>query len=198
MITPRDREYADAATGELRGAALKTDERYIKKNGGNEALSKIETLLQSWKHPIDYSSIKKMQWIPATTRVYSLLAIRELFNLDDTAVYEMGCDGAKFSFIVRIMTKFIKSSTGSIEAVQKNWSSFFSIGSLEVSFFDIQTQNGSVIIRHINMHPIFCLYLAGFFSTLLQNYFPGKHISVTETKCSFQGDAYHEYTMHWE
>jgi len=182
--------------GEVRGVVFKTDEEYILKEKGKKGLVKLEERLQKLGVPIRYEQIKTMDFYPVGLRALSLLAIREVFDFDDNEIRKMGLFATKMSLVIKLFVKyFLSLEKVFFEQGPKIWAKHWTTGKLIPSELNKEKKYGILSVERFTLHPIFCLYLEGYFSGILQMVIKSSKITVTETKCI---PGYHEYRLSWE
>ncbi|MFH1684364.1 MAG: hypothetical protein ABIA67_05740 [Candidatus Margulisiibacteriota bacterium] len=179
--------------GEVRGAVFQTDAEYVKRHFGIEKLQKAKKQLNEWGYPIEYETIKAMEWYPAGLRALSLLAIKEAFSLNDEQIKDMGNEAPKHSFVIKLVMKFFLSIEKIFEMAPDIWKRHWSAGTLETDKYDKKSKTLTLRIKDLSLHPVFCLYEAGYFLRIAQ--YAKKSATVQQTKCTFRGDPYHEYTI---
>jgi len=184
--------------GEVRGVAFRTDTEYILREKGEEDLKKLEDKMARLGYPIKYKKIETMTFYPIGLRPLSLLVVRELFNFDDSTIKKMGFFATKSSFIIRIFVlPFLSLKKVFFEEAPKIWKKHFTIGQIVPVELNEEKRYGILRVKNLNLHPIYCIYLAGYFCGILEMLLRGYKISCKETKCFFRGDEYHEYLLEW-
>ncbi len=183
--------------GEVRGASLRTDKTFIMQKGGEEKLKEVEEELERMGYPISYDDIGTMNFYPFGARVLSILAIAKVFNLDNEGIKEMGAHAPKTSFLIKMFTKYFLSPTQTLNKIGEVWSKHATGGSAEAK--EINEEEGYAVFhfKGIDFHPIYCVYLAGYLSGIL-NMALSTSVSVEETRCSFRGDDIHEFKVAWK
>lgn len=189
------------AEGEARGVVLKTDFDYILRKTGKEALAKLETEVERLVYPLlgytlKREEIKTLGFYPIGLRVISLLAIKDIFGFSEEEIQEMGVAAPKFSLIIKLFSKYFLSVKDVAVQAPLMWKKHYSLGDLVVTRVDEEKRNIVLQIEGLNLHPIFCRYLLGYFTTVIQMVSKGK-VSPEETKCFFHGEKYHEYSFKW-
>ena len=185
--------------GEARGVVLKTDEEYILKEKGKKGLEELEKRLEELGHPIKYDQIKTMDFYPVGLRVLSLLAIKEVFNFSDEEIRKMGTFATKMSLIIRLFTKYFLSIKRVVmKESPKMWSKHWTIGKLVPVKLDEKQKYAVIRVEEFDLHPLYCIYLEGYFAGIVQMLAKASKIDSRETKCSFKGDPYHEFTVKWQ
>lgn len=185
--------------GEARGVVLKTDEEYILKEKGKKGLEELEKRLEELGHPIKYDQIKTMDFYPVGLRILSLLAIKEVFNFSDEEIRKMGTFATKMSLIIRLFTKYFLSIRRVVmKESPKMWSKHWTIGKLVPVKLDEKQKYAVIRVEEFDLHPLYCIYLEGYFAGIVQMLAKASKIDSRETKCSFKGDPYHEFTVKWQ
>jgi len=185
--------------GEARGVVFETDMEFILKEKGEEGLKMIEKEFEKIGFPIQYKTIKVMNFYPVGLRVISLLAIKKTFNFDEEKIKSMGFFGTKVSLILKLFLKYFFS----IERVffketPRMWKKHYTVG--ELIPVDLNEGEKYALLRLENfiLHPLLCVYLGGYFCGVVQMLVRTKKITYQETKCPFRGDKYHEFLLKWE
>lgn len=186
-----------SAEGEVRGVVFKTDYRFIVDNFGVEGLKKVEAELEVMNCNFDYETeTDNMSFYPVGMRVLSLIAISRAFNLDSEGVKNMGFNAPKISLMVKFFMRYFLSPEKIMEKASEMWDKHYSIGRLEM----IEVNNEKNYIRggiyDIDLHPIFCDYLSGYFASIVKMGV-GKEAKGEEVKCTHKGDQYHEFLITW-
>jgi hypothetical protein len=185
--------------GEVKGVTFKTDAEHILKEKGEEGLKRLEAELESLGCPIKYRDIRTMDSYPVGLRAISLLAIKRIFNYDDKKIEEMGFLATKRSLIIKLFVKYFLS----IERVfykeaPKIWTQHFTIGQLIPIELNEEKKYAILRLKDFNLHPVYCIYLGGYFCGILNMLVRTSQITFEETKCTFRGDEYHEYLIKWK
>jgi len=179
-----------------RGSTLQTDQSYVVRHYGEAGLDKVSQVLAGWGHPIDYKALKSMQWYPSGLRVLSLLAMQEAFNLTPDQIKEMGVEGPPHSFVVRLLINLFLSIEMMLKAAAIFYSRNWSKGKFEVVATDSEHKHSVTTLKGNDIHPLICKYSEGYIMGL--GTIIGKKVNCDETKCTFRGDPYHEFTITWE
>jgi len=184
--------------GKVRGQVFLTDLEYIKEKKGEKGVELLKKKIKEWDIPINYEKVKAMEWYPVGFRALSLLVIEEVFKWGDKEIEELGRFAPKFSFIVKMLFKTFPSVEKSFKESSKYWKKHYSIGELVPVEISKEKKFLVLHLKNFKVHPILCIFLAGYFYTLGVYIIKGKNITVEETKCQFKGDPYHEYVIRWE
>lgn len=196
MLNPEEVQRCLIVEGTCRGVVFKTDEDYIVREKGREGLKQLEGLLHSVDCPLTYSEIKTMDFYPLGWRVVSLLAIKEQFGFSDEKIKEMGTVAPKFSLITKIFLKYFSSISLTIKQVPSIWHRHYGVGELVAVVANEETRLIVLRLTGLNIHPVFCVYLSGYFSTIAQMV-TGSSVLCREIKCFFSGSEFHEYEITW-
>jgi len=190
-----DLERIYKAKGMARGTVFQIDTQYIISKWGRAGLEKIKKKAKEWGYDIPYEGVDTMGWYPLGLRVISLLLIKEVFNLSDAKIREMGTVAPRFSFIFKFIFKLITPIKKFAEGVPRYWDEHYTAGKLEVKKLD---ENKKILVAHlkgIKIDPVFCVYLEGYFEGVCRFLFPTS--TCKETKCMFNDEEVHEYTLTW-
>jgi len=127
------------------------------------------------------------------------LATKEIFGYSQSEIEEMGRAAAKVSFIIKIFIKyFLPISKFFFSQTPKIWDKYWTVGKFIPVALDEKNKSAVVRIENLDLHPIYCTYLLGYFSSLARMVTGGEKIICQETKCSFKGDKFHEFSIKWE
>ncbi len=195
-INQEEIERLKKVEGEVRGVVFKTDENYILREKGEEGLKKVEEELEKMGVFIDYKSIDRMDFYPLNLRVFSLLAISKAFNYGEEEIKEMGRNAPRASFLIKFFTKYFMSSQQTLAKVTEMWAKHYTKGRIEA--VEVSEDEGRAVFRlhEVNLHPVFCRYLLGYFSSIVSMVVAEK-VEAKETKCLFNNDDYHEFYLTW-
>jgi len=184
--------------GEVRGVVLKTDEEYILKEKGKAGLEKVEQRLKELGHPIKYKEIRTMDFYPVGLRILSLLTLREVFNFSDEEIKKIGTFATKMSLIIRLFTKYFLSVRRVVmKESPRIWSKHWTVGKLVPIKLDEEQKYAVLRVEGFDLHPIYCIYLEGYFAGILQMLVKSPKVDTKETKCAFKGESYHEFLIKW-
>jgi len=182
--------------GEARGINLKTDWEVILSKYGKEGLEKLEAKMAELGYPVKYNEIRTMDFYPVGLDALSVLSIKEVFDLDDQELKELGAAAVKFSLFLKILIKYFPSLNLLAKEAPKMWRKHYSVGDLEVVETNEKEKRAVLRIKNFSFHPSQCANLQGYFSKILEMAVKA-HVTCAETKCTFRGDAYHEFVIKW-
>lgn len=181
--------------GKVRGTVFQVDAKFVTSKLDKEGLEKLEKRAKSLGYEIPYETADVMGWYPIGLRMISLFLIKEVFNLKDQEMRKMGQVAPKFSFIVKFLFKLFAPLKKFTEDIPRYWEEHYTIGKLEVKESDEKKKRVVIHLKGIKLHPLFCLYLEGFFEGVGMFLYPTSKIK--ETKCMFKGNPFHEYILSW-
>lgn len=184
--------------GNVRGTIILTNIEYIRKKWGESAVLKLKEKIKELEIPLDLEKIKHGEMYPEAVSVLVVLLIKEILNLNDQDIFEMGKAAMKLSPIVKILTKFFLSIDVILEKAPDYWEQYFDFGKLEVVDCDKEKKYAVVRLKDYKFHPLLCLYHMGYFYQVAKIASGAEKITVKETKCVFRGDRFHEYYFNWE
>ena len=182
--------------GQIRGAAVKEIIKYILKEEGKDGLGKLEDAMEKIGYSIKDKNIKAMKFYPLGLEASTLVAVKRLFNYDDKKFQDLGRFAGKFSIVIRLFMGYLVSLDKIAKETLIMWRKYFTIGDFDI--VEINKEEKYVILRIKNyyLHPIHCQILIGYLSSILQIVVKNP-VTCKETKCTFQGDEYHEYLLKW-
>lgn len=187
-----------AIPGNVKGTIILTNIEYIKRKWGEEAVLKLKERIKELEIPLDFGKIKHAEMYPEAISVLVVLLIKEVLNLKEQDIFEMGQAAMKLSPIVKILTKFFLSIDVVLEKAPEYWRQYFDFGEFEVVEYDKEKKYAIVRLKGYKFHPLLCFYHMGYFYQVAKIASGAKRVTVEETKCVFRGDPFHEYYFTWE
>lgn len=185
--------------GKTRGAVFHTDARYVLDKKGDQGLEELRKKLKVLGQQDIYSEeIKSTGWYPLGLRVISLLLIKETFNWDEKEIFNMGMSAPKHSFIVKTLLRYFISIEKTFEESAKYWEKHYTISKLEAPEINVKEKRLVLRLVDFKIHPILCIYFKGYFKSIASLVVKTDKMTIKETKCSFDGDPYHEFVIEWE
>jgi len=182
--------------GEARGVILKTDGEFLLKEKGKESIKKAEEEFKNLGYPLKYDEINSMGFYPIGLRVLSLLIVASFFDFDEEKVKEMGSDAPKVSLIIRLFMQHFLSVEKTVKESSRMWKEHYTVGRITPVETDEKEKRLIMRLEDINLHPLFCSYMAGYFLKIMEMVVKAT-VTCQETKCCFKGDQYHEYLFKW-
>ena len=184
--------------GQARGQVFFTDFEYVKQIKGENAAQSLKEKIKKLDVPLDYENIETTKWYPLGLRVISLLVIKEILDLTDKDIEEMGRTAPKLSFIAKILMKTFVSIEKSFKETSNYWKKHYSVGELVPFEIDIAGKHTILRLKNFKVHPILCLYLKGYFYMMARFILKTQKVVIEETKCPFSGGDFHEFSVKWE
>lgn len=183
--------------GEARGMHFWSDAYYVREQEGEEGVRKVEAKLSEVGHPIDFGSMKRMEFYPLGYRSLSLVAIQDALDWGDEEIRNLCGYAAGSSLIVRLYMKYFYSLDKVAEKAPEIWDEYFSSGELTVPEYSEKDRYAVVEIRESNLHPVFCQCLYGYFKSFIKMVVKADEVQVEERKCVSKGDDFHEFLLTW-
>ncbi len=194
MINKEELENLMKIKGEVKGVVFQTDGKYVLEKEGEQGFKKLEKRVKELGFPIDYKTGSALDLHPIGLRIISLFLIKDTFNWSDEEIRNMGYIAPSTSFMVKLLMKFFVSFKKFMNEVPRYWKKHYTIGELETVKLDDETKDAILHLKGVKIHPLFCLYLEGYYERMYQ-FIVGKKGECRETKCIFKGDPYHEYVL---
>lgn len=187
-----------AIPGNVRGAVILANLEYALQKGGEKIIKKIKERLKKLGYSVDTEKIKPMEKYPEALSVLIILLVKEVLNLTDEEIFEMGGASIKLSPFIKILTKYFVSIKKFFEQAPKYWEKYFDFGKIEP--VEYNEKKGYAILRVIDykFHPLICIYHRGYFVQIAKIAIGKKIIKSKEIKCIHRGDPYHEYSLSWK
>jgi len=173
--------------GETRGVVFKTDTSFIKEREGEEGVEKVEKKMKKLGLSFDYSEIQAMNFYPMWKRILSLLAIKEVFDLSEDEVEQMGKEAPRASLLMKMFARFFFSIEEMTKQAPDMWKKHYTVGKLEAEV----SEKNTVLIRlkGVKVPLTFLYYLGGYFGTIIE--------MVVNSEVEVERDGY-EYRCTWK
>jgi hypothetical protein len=184
--------------GNSRGEILRTHAVYIRYRKGEEGIRAVEEKMKELGYPLEFKTIKSLNWYPEAQGVLVILVAKQLFNWTESDIFDMGNSAPKYSFIVKLLLKYFVSLKKSFQEASKYWEKHYDFGQLEPSKINEKEKYLIVRVRGHKFHPIVCTFWRGYFLRFTSYVIKSKNITCRETKCVFKGDPFHEFLIKWE
>lgn len=182
--------------GHIKGVFMQTDAKYVIENEGQDGLLKLEKKVKELGYPLDYRKARAMTWYPIGLRPISLILMKEVFGWNDRRMRKLGKTAPKNSFIIKLFVKFLTSLEKLVNKIPDYYRMQYDIGKLEVTKFDNSGREIILKLTGLELHPLVCLYLEGYFEGVAHFAISGNP-ECKETKCFFRGDPYDEFKITW-
>ena len=108
----------------------------------------------------------------------------------------MGFHAPKNSSIIRLFYGFFLNINTIIQHTPEIWSKHYNVGKIETAMPDSKT--AVIILKDLNVSPLFCEYLRGYFTGGMLIAKDVKNVSIVEKKCTYKGDKHHEYVIEFD
>lgn len=184
--------------GNVKGEVLRDHFLYIKYKEGEEGVKKLEKLLEEYGYPLKFLEINQLEWYKDAYCGLILFLVKEFFNWEDKSFIEMGEGVTKYSFIVtKILLRYFISIDYLLNKAPKLWKKHLDFGELKVEEFNRNEKYAILKIKDYDIHPLTCLYQAGYYKGLFKYVVSEKNVVVKEEKCIYRGDHFHLYKISW-
>jgi hypothetical protein len=183
--------------GEVRGIVFKTDAEFVLREKGKRALAKVEKQLKEWGVDLKYQEIEPMDFYLIGLRALSLLAIKNSLNLSNDDIRRMGAEAPRISLVIKLFAGFFFSLNETVAQAPKMWTKHFTVGRL-VAKANEEKRKAVIKLKELNLDPIFCIYLEGYFATIIKMIVKSK-VESREIKCWFKNrkNKDHQYLLTW-
>ncbi len=182
--------------GSVRGVALKTDEFFIMKSGGEEALDRVESNIKKLGFDFNYTDIDKMAFYPLSWRIASLLAVSEEFNFDKKGIVALGEMAPKASFLIKFFAKHFMSVERTLVKVSQIWEKHYTVGRMEAVLVDEEKKEAVFRLHEMNIHPVMFDYLTGYLAAVVTMVI-GEKAVAKEKVCAGSDGQFHEFYITW-
>ncbi len=183
--------------GEVSGEVLQNDKRFIIKKGGRRKVVEAEEEMSDYGHSFSYNKIKKKAFYPWGKRVLSLLAISNIFKMEQSMIKNLGKNSVIMPPWVKFKIRYFSSTEQVLENFARNWRKNNTVGRVEIKKIDKEKKQVVVVLYNLDFHPIFCDYFCGYLAKMVE-ISEGRSVSCQEEKCYFSGDCdFHQFVVKW-
>jgi len=192
------KEQADALMklkGNTKGSELLTLRKYVETKYGKEGIEKLEKAMAELGYPLIFDEIKPTYWYPEALNDLAMIVAKEIFEWKD--LFEFGYNSPVFSFGVKVLVRFLPLPLF-LKEFPNVWRKFVDVGEIEIPDFSLEKKYVIVWLKDYKFHPDMCRYFEGFFLRVSEYFIKSEKVTIEETKCSFQGDPYHEFIVRWK
>jgi hypothetical protein len=196
IISKEEFEEIRKTKGEVRGSGPKSIAEHVFQKEGEHGLKRLEDLMNSLGFPIEYRKINSVDYYPYWIVTASFLAAKRLFNFTSEDYQKIGEIDVKFTPFQKIFLKYFVSLKKLAESISKMWEHYNTLGKMELIEFDEKNKRAIVRVTEFDRSEYQCQYLIGYMTATVK--MVSKIIPICEeTKCTFRGDEYHEFTLRW-
>jgi len=196
-ISQKEISKIENIKGEVRGVSLKGDGNFVLKEKGEEGLKKLQEEMIKAGFPVNYRTIRAMNFYPLKLDVVNLILIKRIFNFDDKKLQELGWFLAKSSLVLKLYMKYFASLEKITKQAPAIWTKSYTVGELQVSEVNEKEKYLAIRIKDFKIHALYCQIFIGYFSSVVQMVTGGK-ISSAHPKCAFEGQDFCEFLIKWE
>ncbi len=195
-LTEQDKKYIDSNDGLYNTHRGIVDFlSIIERRFGKE---KKEIIIEEMKNlGFDISDLMTSTNIPLRTFIAMFVVTKEVLNLKDEDMYEIGREGGKISFLFKFASRLLVSIEAVCENVNNAWHKYYRDGDFRIVELDKEGKKIVAEIREFKGHPLHCKYLEGFFSQMFF-FITSKKTKCYEEECIFKGGEAHRYVLEWE
>jgi predicted hydrocarbon binding protein len=198
ILNKEEIEKISKIEGKILGSALKNKFKFVLEEKGEEGVLQVEKELEKLGYPIKLKEIKTFDFYPTKIDIFLLNIIKNIFNLSDEKIVEIGKHSAKISLIVKIMMKYFSSIERVAEEVGNYWKKHHTQGNLRKEKVDLQKKEIILVLENFIGHPLYCRYLEGFFWQIASYVILDiKNLKVKEIECVFNGSNFHKFKITW-
>ena len=148
---------------EIRGVDFKTDEGFILGKWGKEGIERVEKEMKKMGSPLSYKEISIFKFYPMGFRTLSLLAIKDVFEMSDKEIEDMGKEAPKHSLFIKILIRYFFSFEKFVKKVPGGWRKHHTTGKLEIRDYSLEKKYIILRLKDHQAHPLYCSrYLLGY------------------------------------
>ena len=183
--------------GEVRGGSIKSKLDFVLEKEGEEGIKKFEESIKKLGFPIKYREIENTKFYPLNILGVTLVLLKKLFNYNDEKFEEIGrIEPKKSSLLVKVFIRYFFSIDSVAKEAPKMWEKAFTEGNLKIPDYSTEKRYMRIVIEDFPFHPIHCLIMKGYLSTLVQMVVK-ENVECQHTRCPFRGDENQEYLLKW-
>jgi hypothetical protein len=184
--------------GNMRGELLRSNFVYLKKKEGDKAIQRMENKLKQLGYPLNFNEIKTFEWYEDPFCSIFMLAFQEEFNWKEQDIFNLGRFSPQYSMIVKIALRYLVSLRKSFNFGPNLRRRNVDYGDLEPYQFNEKEKYMIFRLKKYALHPLVCIYIKGYLTSLFEQVVGRDKIKVEETECVFKNNDYHEYKVIWE
>ncbi len=196
IISREELDSLSKVKGEVRGLGLKVISDFALKERGEEGPKLLEETMAKLGYPVKYKEVKRTDFYPLKREAINFLVASRLFNFDDEKIREIGQTLARAPMVPRLFLRYIASFDRIFKNISVMWKKAYTVGNLSLVDSSVKEKFAILRLENFNIHPLYCQLFISHFATLLQMVIR-KKVSCKEIKCTFRGDAYHEFVLKW-
>lgn len=195
-LTRKKAEKLMETEGEARGENIKVDWEVVRKKYGEEGLKKVEKRMAELGYPLKLGEIRTMDFYPLGLELLSMLVIKEVFEMSEKDLEEMGALAVTFSIFIKLFLRYFTSISLVANQIPAMFRKHYTVGEMEITEINEEENYLVAQVRDFDIHPVYCSVFKGYFSKVMK-FVKGKDMKIKETKCSCQGDSHHEFFITW-
>lgn len=159
----------------------------------------MEDELQQMGFPFHYSAINSpFSFVPLKLRIASLYAIRNVLQLTDDQIQEMGRLATRNSAFTKLGLRFLIDLKKMAKGIPRHWQRHYTTGSMDVGELHEDEKYLVVRLKDFPVPKLYCCYLAGYILGDVELIGNGQNLRICETKCMSCNDDYHEFKVMWD
>lgn len=185
--------------GNVKGDCTEAIVKYLKEIKKESYLPEIQKkMMTEYGFNEDLEKIKPLNWYPIAFEVALIFSIKEVLDLKDDEIKDLGRNLPKIAFIVRVLMKYFLTLKRGYEEAPNFWKKHYDFGIMENVEFNQEERFLILRIKDFNLHPLYCTFLEGYLETIVKYSVISEKVWVEEVKCSFRQEAsFHEFKIKW-
>ncbi len=180
------------------GVVFKTHVSCLKKMEGKGAPQKVEEKMAEIGYPIKFKETQTFKYYPVGLADLVIIVAKEIFQWQKEDIFKMGEMSPQYSFIAKIIMKYFLSLKQCFKSAPVYWRKHFTKGTVEPYLLDKEHKKVILRLKATVTRPEICAFYAGYFLRIAKFVILSKKATIKETKCTFRGDPFHEFTITWE
>ena len=169
---------------------------YIKLKRGEMGINAVLEEMRKRGYNYDFRKMKRTEWVSGKVRKEFLEATMDALGWDEKRIFDMGVNTSRMSTVMKLLFGLFLTPEKVFKEISDMWAEHYSPAALKVS--EVKRGYARIIIENFDISPLFCEYLRGCFTGVGRHLAHIRDLKIEETKCTFRGDKYHEYTVTWK
>ncbi len=184
--------------GNVKGSCGLAIFEYLREKVSEEEIKEIKKRINFYGYVLDPEKLSPVSMCPIDFELAIIFSIQDVLGWKDSEIKEMGRNIPKLSFIVKFFVKYLVSLKKGYEHSSIYWQTHFDFGKMETPELNEKENYLVLTLKEFDIHPIYCVFLTGYFETMA-GFILGKkeNIFCEEKECVFRGDPHHLFTIKW-
>jgi len=184
--------------GNVKGACTRAIFEYLRMAAEEKKIKEIKEKLKFYGYSLDPEKISPVRMYPLDFELAILFVLQEVLGWQEKEIKELGRNVPKLSFIVKFFIRYLVNLELGYKSSPVYWRSHFDIGQTETPEFNLKDKYLVLILKNFDLHPIYCVFLTGYFETMAKFILNREKVECFEEECTFKGFPYHKFIIKWD